>query len=210
MFSYAVDRRTLRTLTLLIAGLNIGACTASSNADAAEGHNAAAAEVAAPAPAAEATDSATSANETADAAIPGESSGQEAPPERVHGHWRVIQETGGAGKSMVGKTLVFDDTALGWAGANGKAAPGCADPFYHVVSDASEVRSFSAPFKPAWSRFGLTPRGVGALHAWECGDGDATFGPEKPAGGSVFYPIGSDRLMMNWEGGNILLLTRQR
>ncbi len=141
--------------------------------------------------------------------VPGEVAGDEAPPERVHGRWRVIKETGTPrAKRMVGRILSFDDAALGWIGPDGKTEPGCRDPFYHIVSDASEARNFSRPFKPAWAKFELAQNRVGGLHVWECGDGDEIFGPSEPAAGSAFYPVGQDQLMMNWLDGNILLLRR--
>lgn len=142
--------------------------------------------------------------------VPGEVAGDEAPPERVHGRWRVIAETDTSGaKQMVGRILSFDDTTLGWIGPDGKTEAECRDPFYHIVSDASEARSFSRPFKPAWAKFGLVQGRVGGLHVWECGDGDEIFGPAEPAAGSAFYPVGQDQLMMNWLDGNILLLRRE-
>lgn len=143
--------------------------------------------------------------QTTDAEAPGE----EAPQERVKGRWRVVDAAGPeGGMSMIGRTLSFTDEALGWVGKDGKVASDCRDPFFHVITEAAEVRSFSTAFKAGWAKFRLPPGDVGAMHAWECGDGKSVFGPREPAAGSVFFPIGTDGLVMNWHDGAVLLLRR--
>ncbi|WP_107964593.1 hypothetical protein [Sphingomonas sp. PP-CE-3G-477] len=116
----------------------------------------------------------------------------------------------GAGNAtaMIGSTLSFTDEALGWVGKDGNVAPDCRDPFFHVITEMAEVTNFAAAFKPGWTKFKL-PRGeVGAMHAWECGDGESVFGPRQPAAGSLFFPVGTDGLIMNWHEGAVLLLRR--
>lgn len=140
----------------------------------------------------------------------GEAPGSEIPPEQAHGRWQVIDAAGGAsGKALVGRTLSFTDAALGWVGTDGKVEPGCSSPFYHIVSETVQVRQFATAFKPGWSRFRLPPSDVGPMHVWECGEGDEIFGPEEPAAGSAFFPVGTDRLVMNWKDGTVLLLRKQ-
>jgi hypothetical protein len=217
MSLHAVDYLSLRTVAAAALVLASAACGATPATNAVTSENAAAAEpgsgdaTSSTQPIeAKVTPPAGDLNQSGDDAAPGEVSGAEAPPERVHGKWQVIDAAGGAsGNAMVGRTLSFSETALGWAGSDGKVSPECPDPFYHIVSDAAQVRQFSPAFKAGWAKFKFPPAQVGAIHAWECGDADAVFGPEEPAGGSVFYPVGTDRLVMNWEGGTVLLLRRQ-
>ncbi|WP_260599659.1 hypothetical protein [Sphingomonas endolithica] len=215
MSLHAVDHPTLRAVAaaaLLLASTACGA-TPGANAVTSETTTTAepAADAAAPAtpPSPEATPLSADTNQSGDDVAPGEVSGTEAPAARVHGKWKVIDAAGGAsGNAMVGRTLSFSETALGWVGADGKVSAECPDPFYHIVSDATEVRKFSPAFKVGWAKFKLPPAQVGAMHVWECGDADSIFGPEDPAGGSAFYPVGTDRLVMNWNDGTVLLLRR--
>ncbi|MDJ0276325.1 hypothetical protein QLH51_05875 [Sphingomonas sp. 2R-10] len=135
--------------------------------------------------------------------------GEEAPAAQVEGRWQVIDAAGPAsGRAMIGRTLSFTDTALGWVGADGKVEAGCPDPFYHVVIDPAHLRNFAPAFAVGWPKFALPADRVGAMHVWECGDADSIFGPAEPAAGSAFFPVGGNRLVMNWNDGTVLLLRR--
>jgi hypothetical protein len=213
MSLHAVDHPTLHAIAaaaLLLASTAYGA-TPGANAVTSETTTSAepAADAATPATSAEATPTSKDANQSSDDVAPGEVSETEAPAARVHGKWKVIDAAGGAsGNAMVGRTLSFSETALGWVGADGKVSAECPDPFYHIVADAAQVRDFAPAFRVGWTKFKLPPAQVRAMHAWECGDADSIFGPEAPAGGSAFYPVGTDRLVMNWNGGTVFLLPR--
>lgn len=145
-------------------------------------------------------------------AAPGmEAPGTESPSDQVEGLWKVIDAAGPASaKAMLGRTLSFDDTALGWLAKDGKVEPGCSSPIYHIVVEAIQVRSFAPAFKAGWPQFRLPPAAVGPMHVWECEGVEEIFGPQEPAAGSAFFPVAPDKLVMNWHDGAVLLLQRGR
>jgi hypothetical protein len=135
--------------------------------------------------------------------------GTELPDTQAYGQWKVIDAAGPAsGRAMIGRTLSFTEEALGWQDASGKVASGCPDHVYHIAQMAMEVKNAAPRFRPGWAKFRLPPADVGPMHVWECGDATSVFGPAE-TGGSVFVPVGTDRMVMNWLGGTVLLLRRQ-
>ncbi len=139
-----------------------------------------------------------------------ETQGSEIASERVQGLWQVVDAAGPAsGRDMIGRTLSFTESALGWIWADGKVEPGCSEPYFHVVVEAVHVRAFAPAFRAGWPKFRLPPDDVGAMHVWECEGAEEMFGPQEPAAGSAFFPVATDRLVMNWHNGTVLLLKRQ-
>jgi hypothetical protein len=139
-----------------------------------------------------------------------ETPGTEIPAGQAHGRWKVVDAAGPpGGRAMIGRTLMFTDEALGWIDEGGKVESGCPDHVYHIALEALQVKEAAPLFRPGWARFRLPPGDVGPMHVWECGDADSLFGPEE-TGGSVFFPVGTDRLVMNWHGGTVLLLRKER
>lgn len=220
MSSHAANRRN-RYVVVMAAALAIASCGATKNSNVVVDATTVAMEpvphtasVSPPQPAVKAGDAADFAPEPIGAGVAAEAevsgADKEAPGERVFGRWQVIDAAGPASaNAMVGRTLSFNEQTLGWVGANGKPASECPDPLYHVIVASGEVRSFAPAFKDGWAKFRIPRKDIGPMHTWECGDGETTFGPPKPADGSVFYPVGSDRLVMNWFDGAVLLLRRQ-
>lgn len=217
MSLFAANRRIAPFAAMAASLLVVAACTAEES-NAADGGDAVATttlpEATTPEPAAAAVQQARPEGvEPPSATLKGagaEAPGSEISPEQAHGRWKVVEATGPASaRAMIGRTLSFTEAALGWQAADGKIEPGCSSPFFHVVSETAQVRAFAQPFKPGWREFRLPPSDVGAMHVWECGEGDEIFGPEEPAAGSAFFPVGSDRLVMNWNDGAVLLLRKQ-
>jgi hypothetical protein len=135
--------------------------------------------------------------------------GTELPAAQAYGQWKVVDAAGPAsGRGMIGRTLSFTAEALGWTDSSGKVAPGCPDHVYHIALEAMQVKQAAPAFSPGWAKFRLPPGEVGPMHMWECGDAESIFGPAE-TGGSVFFPVGTDRLEMNWMDGAVLLLRKK-
>jgi len=222
MFSFAVDLRFLRVVAISGSAVGLVACGTSDQAAAMSQNGSAASSDPAPRVAAPEVANAAAgdvmanqsaveplASDGAAGEAAGEVPGEEAAPECVHGRWRVVDVAGGASAiAMMGRALSFTDAALGWAGSDGKVPTACSNPFHHVITELADVRAFTPAFTTGWARFKLPPARVGAMHAWEGGDGAAIFGPAKPAAGSLFYPVGSDGIVLNWNNGAVLRLRR--
>lgn len=220
MSSHAANRRN-RYVVVLAAALATASCGATKDSNVVIDANAVAVErvsrpaaVPSPPPAVEGGNPSDFAPEPIGEGVAPEAevsgASKEAPGERVFGRWQVIDAAGPASaNAMIGRTLSFTEQTLGWVGANGKPASECPDPLYHVVVASGEVRTFALAFTDGWTKFRIPRKEIGAMHSWECGDGETIFGPPKPADGSVFYPVRSDRLVMNWFDGAVLLLRRR-
>ncbi len=213
MSSSVVDRRTLRHVPLVVLAWTVTAC---GDAAVPDGRRtpAAVTPTPTPVPSPHATEGEglepPSASLVALAEIqPGmETPGTEMPDTQAYGRWKVIDAAGPpGGNAMIGRTLSFTEDALGWLDAKGKVEPGCPYTMYHIPILASQVREAAPLFRPGWSRFRLPPDKVGAMHVWECDDGTSVFGPPE-TGGSMFVPVGKDRLVMNWMNGAVLLLRK--
>lgn len=136
-----------------------------------------------------------------------ETPGTEMPADQAYGRWKVIDAAGApSGRTMIGRTLSFTEDALGWINADGKVEPGCPD-MYHIALEAMQVKQAAPLFRPGWAKFRLPPDQVGPMHVMEC-DGEGVFGPPE-TGGSSFFPVGKDRLVMNWLDGTVLLLRKE-
>jgi len=220
-----VNRRTVRLATAVAAALAIAACgTGTSAVVNDEGAALSGNDAGAVTPVAVA-DSAPAATQAAPQGVEPPSaslvalgtieSGTEAPGTEIsdaqaYGEWKVIDAAGPAsGQAMIGRTLVFNDDELGWRGANGTVEATCPNHMYHLAQMAAEVKSAAPTFRPGWVRFRLPPDDVGAMHVWECGDAESVFGPAE-TGGAAFFPVGKDRLVMNWTNGAVLLLRKER
>lgn len=138
-----------------------------------------------------------------------ETPGTEIPATQAYGRWKVIDAAGsGSGQALVGRTLSFTEDSLGWVDASSSVEHGCADAVYHIALLAMQVKEAAPAFRPGWSKFRIPPGDVGPMHMWECGDADSVFGPANTSG-SVFFPVGTDRLVMNWHDGAVLLLRKE-
>ena len=140
-------------------------------------------------------------------------------PDQLYGTWRVEQVTAADGvpagftpdRSMIGKTMRFNEAVLGWQDKNGQmeTAGLCPEPNYQIAWTVANVRILSKPFRPAWAALNIPLNDVGTMHYWNCG------GPDNPGdntgfyyGDQAFFLIGDDRMIMNWYDGTIMLLRR--
>jgi hypothetical protein len=138
-----------------------------------------------------------------------ETPGTELSAAQAYGQWKVVDAAGPAsGRGMIGRTLSFTAEALGWTDSSGKMAPGCPDHVYHIALEAMQVKQAAPAFSPGWAKFWLPPNEVGPMHMRECGDAESIFNPAE-TGGSMFFPVGTDRLVMNWMDGAVLLLRKK-
>ncbi|MFV0623111.1 hypothetical protein ACBY01_03740 [Sphingomonas sp. ac-8] len=138
-----------------------------------------------------------------------ETPGMEIPGTQAYGRWMVVDAAGPAsGRAMIGRTLTFTEEKLGWTDASGKVEAGCPDHVYHIAWLAAHVKQAAPLFRPGWAKFRLPPGDVGPMHVWECGATESLFGPAETSG-SVFFPVGTDRLVMNWMDGAVLLLRKE-
>ncbi len=225
MFFAVVDRRTPRIAAVLASALAIAACgtgtsaVANDESAAVAGNDAAevtSAPVAGPAPSAQARASEGVEPPSATLAALGEiepgteTPGTEISDAQAYGQWKVIDAAGPAsGQAMIGRTLTFTEDELGWQDAGGKVEATCPNHMYHIAQMAAEVKKAAPIFRPGWARFRLPPSDVGPMHVWECGDAESVFGPVE-TGGAAFFPVGKDRLVMNWNNGAVLLLRKER
>ena len=143
----------------------------------------------------------------ADAALPG----TELPAEQFHGRWTVERVAADASapagfapdQGWIGRTLQFDEDVVGWTGT-GTAAK-CESHITSIVRTAAIVRHLAQPFRPAWSALNIPLTQVGLAHRWECDTAEPrSFGPDD----GIFFPVGKDRLVLNWNDHTILLLRR--
>ena len=146
-----------------------------------------------------------------DADMPGE----ELPAEQFHGRWTVervaADATAPAGfapdRGWIGRTLRFDADMVGWLAKDGsvETATQCESPTMSILWTAAIARRLSQPFRPAWSALNIPLDQVGPAHSWECDTAEPTsFGPDN----GIFFPVGKDRLVLNWKDHTILLLRR--
>ena len=69
------------------------------------------------------------------------------------------------------------------------------------------ARDLAKPFRRAWGAFNIPLKEVGPTHHWNCDSPDgASFGPDN----LIFFPIGTDHLIMNWYDHNLPLLRRSQ
>ncbi len=213
-----VERRVHRLVATLAMALTVTACGSepSSATNDAVGENAATTvtPMAVPAPRAQPAEPEGIEPPSATLAALGEirpgmeTPGTEMPADQAYGRWKVIDAAGApSGQAMIGHTLSFTEDALGWIDANGKVEPGCPD-MYHIALEAMQVKQAAPLFRPGWAKFRLPPDQVGPMHVMEC-DGEGVFGPPE-TGGSNFFPVGKDRIVMNWLDGTVLLLRKER
>lgn len=133
----------------------------------------------------------------------------------LNGRWVVADVAAGTKSSdkkldraLVGRIIIYDTNLLGWVGPDGKIEPAnrCPKPEHRVIGPAAEARDMATRFRSAWAKFQLPADEVGTMHGFTCDTaGDAAFGPD---GGSLLFPVGRDRLVVEWYDGMVLLLQR--
>jgi hypothetical protein len=108
--------------------------------------------------------------------------------------------------AIMGSTVVITADSLSWGKKASRAFESgdtCEQPIPKLMlTDPSSEAGFDGALK----QFGITRSQTGNWHEWLCGKA-GEWGPSA-AGGSTFFPVGKDRLMMSWYDGVILLLKR--
>ncbi len=110
-------------------------------------------------------------------------------------------------RRLVGRSFTFTPDAAVWSDRQGavEEASRCASPLVGIMQPAGNARELARSFRTAWASFRLPPADIGPPHHFVCdSEEESQFQP----GEGIMFPVGRDRLVMNWFNHNIILLRR--
>lgn len=81
----------------------------------------------------------------------------------------------------------------------------CEEPVSGVIASDAAAAEIRNEFAPAMRKFAIDPKSAGRPHEFLCSGG--SWGASE-AEGADFIPVGADRILLRWTGGNIILLER--